>query len=105
MEINTDVNFGELPENDPTLQSMTEEERAVYWSAVQDLIEATSGVKQFKEKRGEIGITDSELSKYRTQFIDAVSIIELLEDMSEARQCSASKEITIGEQSEVQKDE
>ena len=81
MEIDTNSNSDfDLPNDHPTVRELTEEERGLYWSALEAFSEVGEAVTEYRKRHGEIDMEDPELKKNSEKIQTATALSEVLEE-------------------------
>jgi len=96
MQIDTNVSLDVLPNDHPTIDTLNDREKALYLSAVQNLVEGAEDLEENLEAdQGEFGPESPELAETTNQLRTAITLSEIIEEVAEGRKQSFSKDSNI----------
>jgi len=79
MEIDTNSDF-DLPNDHPIVSELTEQERGLYWSALEAFSEVFEVIAEYRKRHGEIDMEDPDLKKTNEKIQTASALSEVLEE-------------------------
>jgi hypothetical protein len=81
MHINTNPNY-ELPDNHPYGRHLNDEERALYSSVTEAMIDGTVEILDYQKRHGNIDPDDPELSDARELTQNSAILCEMIEELA-----------------------